>query len=574
MYRKDELLIKCHFYTKDFILSNLIKAILFDIGGTLVYKQNHGSHDLGTISEMGRIIGSESSPESLLTKLLEGENAYKDWHSRAFVELTTEQKWTGFFLPDLPEKFISTKASTLQALWKQSRDTRTISPGTITVLKELKSRGYLLVTVSHTSPDTLKSAGIDDMFVANLHAAKFGIRKPHPSIFLEAARICNVTPGECAFVGDRPSRDVIGSREAGIGEVIIIENEFSTHEKEYCPMQPDLIISDLSELLDHFKPLDLKLGSPVLSHTTHQFFDVALSSMNWDQAKEGINDFLQAGRDLGFVRFDLNHQIPDKVFTQIDLNRFHIGSLHNPCPAILPMKQLEAEDKLLTSLDEKRRISGVDILKVTIENAQKLAARSVVIHAGLIPGYELLDRTLRSLYKNGKRNTPEYAELKTRMIAERNEKGKPHLDSLLKSFREIIDFTKNSNLMLGVENLFFYEEFPILNEMQLIMDEFPQPWFGWQFDVGHLKVQENLGLASMDQWQNSFKGRLIGVHLHDVKGLIDHLAPGTGDMDFSTAAPYLPIQILRTLEVAPSVSRSGLKNSLSHLEESKCLMRL
>ena len=36
-----------------------------------------------------------------------------------------------------------------------------------------------------------------------------------------------------------------------------------------------------------------------------------------------------------------------------------------------------------------------------------------------------------------------------------------------------------------------------------------------------------------------YQQNLLGLHLHDIKGTQDHLAPGTGDFDFSVLKPYI-----------------------------------
>jgi sugar phosphate isomerase/epimerase len=44
---------------------------------------------------------------------------------------------------------------------------------------------------------------------------------------------------------------------------------------------------------------------------------------------------------------------------------------------------------------------------------------------------------------------------------------------------------------------------------------------------------------------------MIGVHLHDVVGVKDHLAAGLGQVDWPMVAGYLPAGALRTCEFQP-----------------------
>ena len=68
--------------------------------------------------------------------------------------------------------------------------------------------------------------------------------------------------------------------------------------------------------------------------------------------------------------------------------------------------------------------------------------------------------------------------------------------------------------------------------------EFQQPWVGWQLDIGHLQVYHALGLANFQEWLERFSSRMIGVHLHDVQGIVDHRVPGCGEMDFNHLSVY------------------------------------
>ena len=48
-----------------------------------------------------------------------------------------------------------------------------------------------------------------------------------------------------------------------------------------------------------------------------------------------------------------------------------------------------------------------------------------------------------------------------------------------------------------------------------------------------------------------FRDRLLGFHLHDARGLDDHLAPGEGQLDFARFAPYAGDGVALVLEVHP-----------------------
>ena len=552
---------------------NQLKVILFDLGGTIVQKLNHDSRDPEIVSEMLRFLNLEESPESFIQRLTQREQEYKQWTYRSLDELSYSERWSEYLLPEFPREFIREHASQLQNWWVESRGKRYISPETIQVLHTLKDRGYRLGSVSHTSPRHLDNAGIRDLFEVTLQAADFGKRKPHPSPFLAAAQALGVRPEECAYVGDRPSRDLIGAREAGIGLVIMVETQAEQREVNPCPMQADVSVRSLEEILAHFPGASThRVSTPTFA--VDALYDAALSTMWWSRTTNTANDFCRKGRELGFARFELNHQITPEELEAFDLDRYHIGSVHDPCPAVIPNKQLELGDFQVTSLVEEKRRVGVDTLKRTIDLAYRLGSRLVVIHPGRVDGDHSLDNRLRDMFRAGLKGSTEYETLRQALVTDRLERGKPHLAALIRSLTEIVDFAKDSGVFLGLENRLHHYELPIFEEMEALLNEFQQPWVGWQLDVGHIQVHDQLGLMSFKQWLEAFSPRMVGVHLHDVQDILDHQIPGSGDVDFAWLASYLPAQAIRTLEINSSTPYEEFLPGLKLLEKTGCIANI
>jgi HAD superfamily hydrolase (TIGR01509 family) len=547
-----------------------IKVILFDIGGTLVQKLNHDSRDPEIVSEMLHFLNLEESPENFIERLTQREKEYKQWTYRSLDELSYPERWSEYLLPEFPRDFIIENANQLQAWWGESRGKRWIPPETAQILHTLKDRGYRLGTVSHTSPKHLDNAGIRDLFDVALQAADFGKRKPHPSSFLATAQALGVRPQECAYVGNRPSRDVVGAREAGIGLVVIIESQAELPEANPCPMQADVSLHSLEEMLAQFPGANTHFV-PTPTFAVDTLYDAALSTMWWSRSTDDANDFCRKGRELGFARFELNHQITPAELETFDLDRYHVGSVHDPCPAVIPNKQLELGDFQVTSLVEEKRRVGVDTLKRTIDLAYRLGSRLVVIHPGRVDGDHSMDNRLRDMYRDGLKGSEDYEILRLALIEVRLERGKPHLEALIRSLTEIVDFARDSGVFLGLENRLHHYELPSFEEMEALLKEFQQPWVGWLLDVGHIQVHDQLGLMSFKQWLEAFSSRMVGVHLHDVQDIMDHQIPGSGDVDFAWLAPYLPAQAIRTLEINNKVPYEEFLPGLKLLEKTGCI---
>jgi len=553
-------------------MEDQIKAIFFDIGGTLVMKKKNKQRDLLNIQAMMTLLNETGDITEFITALEREEKQYKIWSKQTLSESTIEDRWIRFLGSRFSASLIKANADKLQLLWGTSKSTKVISPDAAATLKELSRRGYLLGTISHTSPRFLEGTGVPELLTTIIYASKFGRRKPHPSLFLAAARECQVNPEECMYVGDRPSRDVIGSREAGIGIVVTIKGKNQEAETEVVPMQPDYQVANLSELLD-ILPSRIN-NNEKKTESSYFLYDAALSTMWGIKENVPLSILLQNGRDLGFARFELNHNVSPEAFDEFDQNQFHIGSLHDPCPAVISMKELDKRDWLVTSLDESLRIKGVDVIKRTIEQAVALCSTLVVIHPGRVVGDHSMDKLIREKYRKGEKSSTAYETLRNQLIKDRLERGKPHLESLLKSVAELVEFSNNSGIMLGLENRLNYYELPIFEELQTLLSLFTQSWVGWQFDVGHLQIHAELGLTNFDEWLNNFGARITGIHLHDVQGIDDHLSPGCGDVDFAKIAKFLPEFAYRTLEVDSKLSKQEIRSGMETLVTTGCVSRI
>jgi HAD superfamily hydrolase (TIGR01549 family) len=567
-----------------------IKAICFDVGGTLRVAQDKTDRDLENIKELQYFIGANGNPQDFIRKLSAREKSYRIWSRKTMQEMTEADIWTKFMLPDQPQAFIRENAIKLNQLWRESR-IKTILPDAVETIKTLANRGYILAIISNTTssvevPQLLEENRITELFSCIILSAIHGRRKPHPSLFIDCANEIGVLPGECAYVGDIISRDVVGGRQAGFSEITIIKaNGYSNDgllleddDPDPIPMlamQPDHRITKLSELLDFYKCSE-STPQPTIPRIEkpETMYDVALSTMWHVDQKIPFNQTFDLGRKAGFVRFELNHKVVPDLYKQWDANKYYISTVHDPCPAVYSSDEFKLNDYLISSLDENKRIKGLDITKHTIETAVQLGARSVVIHPGMIMCDYEPETRLRRLNEKGLKGTPQYEELKAEMITFRQKAAPAHVDQVLKSLSALIDFTKPTGIELGLENRYHFFDIPLIDEMQAFLDLCDEDWYGFQYDIGHAQTLDALGFAAHEDWLNRFGKRIIGVHLHDVKGVTDHQMPGSGDVDFAMIAPYIPSTAHLTLEVNPKLTENELAESLAHLEKFGIISKL
>jgi HAD superfamily hydrolase (TIGR01549 family) len=235
-----------------------IEAIFLDLGDTmrmLVKDEEHQSRARRRIVEL---VGTDESPEAFLEKLNARYKTYRVWAFENLTEAPEAELWTRWMTPEFPAERIIPQAVELSYQFRQSKGRRVLVDGGKEVVVELHKRGYILGIISNliTSqevPDWMEGDGFTPYFKSVVLSSVFGIRKPHPAIYHEAARRAGVEPARCAYVGDNLKRDVSGTRAAGFGMVIIMISPQNLAEATITDEnRPDIIIHEFRELLEFF----------------------------------------------------------------------------------------------------------------------------------------------------------------------------------------------------------------------------------------------------------------------------------------------------------------------------------
>jgi len=237
-----------------------IEVIFLDHGNTLRFVVIDEEYAAQARCELMRLVGTDEPHDVFFAKLVEKWQAYRKWSIEAMIEASEKDLWTVHLLPDYPAEKIAPLAGRLTRLWRNRDGRRIPPPETKSVIQELDRRGYILGILANTIteteiPDWLEEEGIAHYFKAVVLSSKLGIKKPDPEIYWEAARRVGVDPSHCVYVGDNPLRDVVGTRNAGFGMVILMLTP-EKHAKDPPTGEnvPDYIIYKLSDLLDIFPP--------------------------------------------------------------------------------------------------------------------------------------------------------------------------------------------------------------------------------------------------------------------------------------------------------------------------------
>jgi len=242
------------------------KAILFDLGGTLIEYENLTWQELST---QGFKLAFEMLQDSIevlpdkqeFVKLFDDyfESRYED-SLKTLVEVrVTDLVNDCFTTLNLPgDGFVQEQF--LEAYYKPITEQVRMVRGAPEILDELKSCGYKLTLVSNTifpgdfHRRELKRFGLFDFFDHRLFSCEVGFKKPHPMIFKKALQAVQVQPEEVIFVGDRLKEDIAGPKSLRMKAILKLIKGRDYSED----IKPDAIIEDLGEAPEAIEQLRLE----------------------------------------------------------------------------------------------------------------------------------------------------------------------------------------------------------------------------------------------------------------------------------------------------------------------------
>jgi len=216
------------------------------------------------------------------------------------------------------------------------------------------------------------------------------------------------------------------------------------------------------------------------------------------------------------------------------------------------------------SLTTPRGRGFLSLIK-TIEHAGDLEARAVILHLGHVDMPNPTEK-LRELYQSGKMDLSEGLALVNEQRRIRKAIRRKNLDAVLFSLEKLNREAEQKGVLLGIENRYHFHEIPDFGEIGTILSEFEGGNISYWHDVGHARVQENLGLLHQKALLDAYSEKMIGIHLHDVRGLEDHFSPGHGEIDFEEIKPFMESSLTRIMEVHSKVERKELQEGIQFIK--------
>jgi HAD superfamily hydrolase (TIGR01549 family) len=215
-----------------------IKAVLFDLYGTLAYVEN--PVDETEIPEHLFSKGYEVSPQQLKAA----------WAFVSFIDYPKYgyKKWRSYFSRILWRLKVKVDEETLSAIVKllESKPYQLYPDAAGAVIKT-KENGFKTAIVTTIAYFQFKKAvqPIKNYFDFIMTGYEAGCDKTNPKMYRKVLEILNVKPEEAVMIGDNSPIDIILPKRLGINAMLLNREE----ENVECP-QADAVINDLNKAVE------------------------------------------------------------------------------------------------------------------------------------------------------------------------------------------------------------------------------------------------------------------------------------------------------------------------------------
>jgi len=238
-------------------MSNFIRSVIFDFGGTLMYGHNAWEPFITKADEALTIYlcsqGMELNISTFPSEFRKRLDEYFKQREHDLLESTYNQVLREV-LKDKGYDDVSSDVlrNALNALFAVTQSNWALEEDAIPTLKKLEENGYRLGIISNAGDDhdvqqLARGFGIQQYFDFILTSASCSYRKPHPRIFELGLANWYLHPSEAVMVGDNLTADIQGAQQVGLYGVWISRLADPQMEKQEA-VSPDASMSSLSEL--------------------------------------------------------------------------------------------------------------------------------------------------------------------------------------------------------------------------------------------------------------------------------------------------------------------------------------
>ncbi len=237
-----------------------VSAVLFDLGSTLIEYEpipweeltvecSAATHDF--LTSLGHSLPNKDEFHTLFDSV---KQPLRNVAASEYIE------WT---VPQATESLLTSLEIHLErhehdqffdAYYEPIACKLTVYDDTLATLERIVSQFGKVGLISNTIfPERvhrgeLQRFGIEPYLKFAIFSSTFQLRKPHPDIFREGAKLAAADPAKCAYVGDRYLEDITGPAKIGMSAILK-----QVKNRDYPqPLPTELrTIHSLSELVNH-----------------------------------------------------------------------------------------------------------------------------------------------------------------------------------------------------------------------------------------------------------------------------------------------------------------------------------
>ncbi|MBO7746452.1 sugar phosphate isomerase/epimerase [Paenibacillus sp. MWE-103] len=251
-------------------------------------------------------------------------------------------------------------------------------------------------------------------------------------------------------------------------------------------------------------------------------------------------------RAFGFGSVELNYNVTRAqlatIEPMIEAGEIRVSSVHHAFP-FANDKDFDTDSLMLGYADEAKRKHAVELLKQSIEYADRYGAGAVVVHPGEVPFETNVDAELKRIYREQGRDSDAYAALWAEMAERRARLAPEYLARIRRSLEEACEFIARSGyrVAVGIETRARCYQIPTLREAGELIRGLEGGPIGLWYDIGHAMMMERMGLYDNAQDLPDVGPLIVGVHIHETIGLSDHWCPYVHSGDDVYFDRFLPV---------------------------------
>jgi HAD superfamily hydrolase (TIGR01549 family) len=238
------------------------KAVIFDYIGTLVNCKSYSME--ASREKLYKALvneGFDVAREKFLEAYIVAHEKYRKVRYEQLREVTNAV-WVTEALRNLRFKVTADDSrvkAALNVFFQDFIDTLELREGAKKLLKQARARCKvgLISNFTHAPViySSLRKLGIGTFFNAVVVSHENGRRKPSSYIFKDALSRLQVESNEAVYVGDSPTEDVKGAKEAGLKVVFVVSQFYTLRDLIVSQQKPDYTARDLKSISENFSKI-------------------------------------------------------------------------------------------------------------------------------------------------------------------------------------------------------------------------------------------------------------------------------------------------------------------------------